>query len=71
QQAIEDLADAMPLKSPIDRMAVASAIRAASSPDDLEQRLARVLAEADLSEFSEQLEKALFAADIMGYANAE
>jgi len=71
QQAIENLADNMPLKSPIDSQAIRAAIRAATSPEDLEARLAVVLKDADLTEFKTQLERALFAADIMGYAHAE
>jgi phage gp29-like protein len=70
QQAIESLADAMPVLSPIDKAAIESAIRAATSPEDLEARLATVLSKADLTQFSQQLEKALFAADIIGYAHA-
>ena len=71
QQAIESLADAMPMESPIAAAAIQSAIQSATSPEDLEARLAVVLQDADLSEFSQQLEKALFAADIMGYAHAK
>lgn len=71
QQAIEALADNMPLHSPIATEAIKSAIAAASSPEDLEQRLAVVMQGADMTEFSAQLEKALFAADIMGYAHAD
>jgi len=71
QQTIESLADAMPMKSPIDTIAVASAIRAATSPEDLELRLAIVLGDADLTQFSQALERALFAADVMGYAHAD
>ena len=71
QQAIEDLADKIPLKSPVDKSAIESAIRAATSPEDLEVRLAAVLDGADISEFSQHLEKALFAADVMGYAHVD
>jgi len=71
QQAIESLADAMPMKSPIAAAAIQSAIQSATSPEDLEARLAIVLQDADISEFSQHLEKALFAADIMGYAHAK
>jgi phage gp29-like protein len=72
QQVIEDLADAVlnALNSPIDPALVATAIRAAKNPQDLEDRLAAVLTSADISSFSSTLEKALFAADIMGYAHA-
>lgn len=72
QQAIEDLADQTlnALDSPISAELIAGAIRAAKSPEDLEARLAAVLQGADLTEFSRVLEKALFAADVMGYAHA-
>jgi len=70
QQAIENLADAMPHISPIESEVIAAAIRAASSPEDLEQRLAVVMGASDLTKFSQTLEKALFAADVMGYTDA-
>jgi phage gp29-like protein len=72
QQVIEDLADAVlnALSSPIDPALIATAIRAATDPQDLENRLAAVLTSADISSFSSTLEKALFCADIMGYADA-
>jgi phage gp29-like protein len=72
QQAIEDLADGVlnALSSPIDPSVIASAIRAAKDPQDLEARLAAILLGADTSEFNKTLEQALFAADIMGYAHA-
>jgi phage gp29-like protein len=70
QQAIEDLADALPKFSPIKKAAIESAIKAATSPEDLEQRLAVVLEKTDLTEFSRVLEQALWAADIIGYVHA-
>ena len=72
QQAIEDLADGVlnALSSPIDPAVIASAIRAAKDPQDLEQRLSAVLLGADSTDFTKTLEQALFAADVMGYAHA-
>jgi phage gp29-like protein len=72
QQVIEDMASGIlnTLNSPIDPKAIASAIRAAKSPEDLEARLAVVLKESDTAEFSRVLERSLFAADILGYAHA-
>jgi phage gp29-like protein len=72
QQVIEDLADSVlqALNSPIDPKLIASAIRAAKNPQDLEDRLASVLINTDITEFSQTLEKALFCADILGYADA-
>jgi phage gp29-like protein len=72
QMAIEKLADEMLLhmKSPIESAAIKSAVLAAKSPEDLEARLAVVLEKADTTAFQSALEKALFAADIMGYSHA-
>lgn len=73
QQAIEELADAAINAAPplISEDAIRSAIRAAKDPDDLEIRLSALALESDANEFRELLERALFAADIMGYAHAE
>lgn len=72
QMAVERLADEALAKSrqPIEEQAIRSAVLGASSPEDLEARLATVLREADTSEFRRQLERGLFAADLMGYAHA-
>lgn len=72
QQAVEDLADQLleASSSPISADLIASAIRAAKDPQDLEARLAAVLQNADMTEFNQVLERALFAADVMGYAHA-
>lgn len=48
-----------------------AAIRLATSPEDLEERLAQLLVDADPEQFQRVLERALFAADILGYAHAE
>lgn len=72
QQVIEDMADDLleQLPSPISSAALASVIKAAKDPDDLEKRLAVLMAGADLSEFTRVLERALFTADVLGYAHA-
>ena len=72
QQVIEAIDEALlqHLGSPIKTDLVASAIKAATSPEDLERRLGIVLEGADVSEFSAVLEKSLFAADVLGYAHA-
>ena len=72
QMAIERLAEAALAKAsqPISEQAIRSAILGATSPEDLETRLALVLKEADTGEFRRQLERGLFACDIMGYAHA-
>ncbi len=71
QMVIEKLADTMlvNMSSPLKAAAIESAVRAATDPEDLERRLAVVLKEADITEFSQQLERCLFAADVMGYVN--
>ncbi len=73
QQIIEDaIGQALPSLrgGPIDDAAIKGAIRAASDPDDLVHRLSIVLRDADRSQFEQVLERALFAADVMGYAHA-
>ena len=72
QMAIEALADAGLAAMPplIDPTLIQSAIKAATSPEDLEDRLAVLATEADPAEFRRLLERALFAADVLGYAHA-
>ncbi|MGN6955919.1 hypothetical protein ACTHT3_19085, partial [Neisseria sp. P0015.S004] len=55
---------------PVAPGAIASAIRAARDHEDLMERLAVVLADADDRTFRQQIERAMFAAEIMGYAAA-
>ena len=72
QQVIEGIADNLleKLSSPISNEQIQSVIRTAKSPEDLENRLAILMAGADFSEFTQVLERGLFAADCWGYANA-
>lgn len=49
---------------------IKAAIRVATSPEDLAEHLSRLLADADAPEFQRVMERALFAADIIGYAHA-
>lgn len=72
QQAIEKLADAALAAAPqlIPEDAIRSAIMAAKSPEDLEVRLSSLALDSDASDFRELMERALFAADIMGYVHA-
>ena len=72
QMAIESLADALlaNVASPIEPAKIQAAILAATDPADLEARLALLLDSSNTLQFSAALEKALFAADIMGYAHA-
>lgn len=73
QQAIEALADAgLAAKAElIPEQAIRAAIKSAKDPADLEDRLAVLASEADPAEFRQLLERALFAADLMGYAHAD
>ncbi len=58
------------LNSLIPEQAIFNAIKAAKNYDDLADRLAVLFVETDTSEFRTVLERATFAADVMGYANA-
>jgi hypothetical protein len=72
QQAIEDQIGEhlAALPSPIDAAQIRGAILAARDADDLVERLGLLLRDADRSTFNRVLERALFAADVMGYAHA-
>ncbi|MDW8337098.1 MAG: DUF935 family protein, partial [Tepidimonas sp.] len=72
QQALEDEIERTfgDLPSPVDDRSIASAIRAARDPQDLMERLAVVLVDADDRQFRQLFERAMFAAEIMGYAAA-
>lgn len=73
QMAIEALADAGLAANPplIDSTLIQSAIKAAKSPEDLADRLALLAADANQVEFRTLMERALFAADVLGYAHAK
>lgn len=72
QMVIEELADNVlaKLPSPIPEQAIFNAIKAAKDYDDLADRLAVLFVETDTTEFRGVLERATFAADCLGYANA-
>lgn len=73
QQEVERLADAAlgAVQAPIAPEDLRKAILAARDPEDLAVRLANVMADADPAAFREVLERALFAADVLGYVHAE
>lgn len=73
QQAIEDLADALLVNAPppISTTTIRAAIEAASGPEDLADRLSEIDGAGANPHFSTILERALFAADVMGYGAAE
>ena len=72
QQIIENLADNVlaTLGSPVSADYIHNCIKAASSYEDLADRLAALLGESDTEEFRTVLERATFAADLLGFANA-
>jgi hypothetical protein len=72
QQAIEDeIERVLPsVSSPIESAAIKSAIMGAESVQDLYERLAVAMRDADASKFGQVFERALFAADVMGYLHA-
>lgn len=72
QMVIEDAYAAWtPPAVPISGAALRSAITAATDPHDLEQRLALLLRDTDHRAFQVALERAQFAADVLGYLHAE
>lgn len=74
QEAVEDLGDAGVEQSPqpIPPGDLRRIIAAARDPDDLIDRLSEFVdAELETSAFRELVERALFAADLMGYAHAD
>lgn len=72
QQAIEDEIDRTlnTLTSPLESKAIQSAIRMATSPEDLMERLGVAMSDADDATFRTVLERAMFAADLTGYGQA-
>lgn len=73
QQAIENQVDKTLANfvSPITHKAIASAIAGASSPEDLIERLGVAMQDSTDSQFRQTLERALFAADLMGYGQSQ
>jgi phage gp29-like protein len=73
QQLVEDLADAAVLGAPqpIPVELIRAAISKSTSPEDLTDRLAALYTGHDPVEFREWTERALFAADVLGYVTAE
>jgi phage gp29-like protein len=73
QQWVEDLihASAAKAKSPVPTDALRRAILSADGPDALAESLSQLYRESDPEAFRELLERALFAADVLGYVTAE
>ena len=73
QQEIEELADSAlaQTSSPIPLASIKAAIDAATDPEDLAERLAKLVGEESSEMFQGLLERALFTADVLGYGNAE
>lgn len=72
QEEVETIAgDAIAkAKDPISTKDIRAAIFGATNPEDLKGRLAAVMTDADPAAFSEALERALVAAEILGYRHA-
>jgi phage gp29-like protein len=72
QEEVERLGDAAlaAVQAPISQDELRTAILQARDPEDLAERLALVMREADSAEFRRTLEQALFAADVLGYVHA-
>lgn len=58
-------------RGPLSAEQVRSVISAARDPEDLSERLAALMPQATRGEFRTVLERALFAADVIGYVHAE
>ncbi len=75
QQVIEDQVERLlergGLPEVIESRLIADAIKSAASPQDLMQKLGALLADANPADFRKVVERALFAADIMGYVHAK
>jgi phage gp29-like protein len=73
QTALEDLADDALAQAgqPIPPAAIRAAIRASTTPEDLMERLAALFEGNDAAEFQAVAERALFAADVLGYVHME
>ena len=71
QQVIEDRLAELTMRSPISQADIREAIMAATGPNDLARRLAQLFAGRSLQDFNETLERAMYAADILGYVHAQ
>lgn len=73
QEAVEDLVDdaLAAARSPVDPKKARSAVLAATSPQDLVERLTELAKDAPPGAFAELVERSLFAADLMGYAHVD
>lgn len=73
QEAVETLVDRSLAKarSPVPMAKIRAAIRASKTPEQMVDKLAKVFGSADPTEFRELVERALFAADVMGYSHAD
>lgn len=73
QQTVEELVTAGVRKagSPIDPALIRKAVFAAQNPEDLFDRLAILLRGEPSAAFTEALERALYAADVLGYTHAQ
>ena len=72
QEAVETLIDAALAQaaSPIPAAKIRAAILAATDPEDLMERLAKLYGGEDAVAFQDLMAKSLFAADVLGFVNA-
>lgn len=73
QAAVEALADAAlaEAKSPVPVELIRAAIMAAKGPDELAERLSEMYGGEGSAEFQDLVERSIFCADVLGYANAK
>jgi len=73
QQAVEGLGDAAleRARSPLTAVQLRAVVRASRNPAELEAKLGKLLGDAEPVQFRQLLERALFAADVMGYAHSQ
>jgi hypothetical protein len=73
QQVVEDLVDLALADAPalFDAKALRAAIAKAESPDDLAERLGAILSSQSASAFAAVIDKATYAAEVLGWNNAE
>lgn len=73
QQAIDELADQAieASGSPIDPAAIRAAVKAAASPEDLINRLEDLAGHLPARAFTELVERSMFAAGVLGYAQED
>lgn len=70
QQQVEEITDTQPDLTLLSQDQVNELVKMAISPQDLTKRLVDLLPQATRSEFTQNLEQALFTAEVLGYQHA-